>query len=256
MDCLLRLDAIRYTYPGKPLPVLRCASLDLTPETRLGLTGSNGEGKSTLLHIAAGLLLPETGTIWFKDAPCKQEKDFAAMRLRLGYLLQHAEDQLFCPTILEDVAFGPYNQGHDRQEAEHIARSTLERMELSHLAGLNGSSLSGGEKKMAALAAILSMRPDMLFLDEPTNDLDPPNREKFMTLLREDNLPCVIISHDWDFLAQTCNTFRLLRSGMIHPLPETAHRHMHIHPAGNDSHVHEVPAETAYTGEEKKVNSS
>ena len=243
MDCLLRLDAIRYTYPGKSLPALHSAGLDLTPATRLGLTGANGGGKSTLLHIAAGLLRPDSGTICFKGAPCRNEKDFAALRLRLGYLLQHAEDQLFCPTVLEDVAFGPYNQGHGRQEAEAIARATLERMELSHLAELNGSSLSGGEKKMAALATILSMRPDMLFLDEPTNDLDPPGREKLLRLLRQDTLPCVIISHDWDFLAETCNTFRLLRDGIVHALPDTPHRHVHIHPAGGDGHVHETPQE-------------
>jgi cobalt/nickel transport system ATP-binding protein len=147
MDSLLRLEGIRYTYPGKASPVLRGACLELTPTTRLGLTGVNGGGKSTLLHVAAGLLRPEAGTIAFKDAICRREKDFAALRLRLGYLLQHAEDQLFCPTVLEDVAFGPYNQGHGRQEAERIARATLERMDLSRLAGLNGSDLSGGEKR-------------------------------------------------------------------------------------------------------------
>lgn len=241
MDFLLRLEDIRYTYPGKTVPILRNAALSLTPETRLGLTGANGGGKSTLLHIAAGLLRPETGAIWFKDAPCRHEADFAALRLRLGYLLQHAGDQLFCPTVLEDTVFGPYNQGHGRREAERIARAALERMELSHLAAVNGANLSGGEKKMAALATILAMRPDMLFLDEPTNDLDPPRREKLLHLLKEDNLPCVIISHDWDFLAETCNTFCLLQDGIIQALPTMPHHHTHIHPAGNADHVHATP---------------
>jgi cobalt/nickel transport system ATP-binding protein len=225
MDFLLRLEGIRYAYPGKASPVLRGASLELTPETRLGLTGVNGGGKSTLLHVAAGLLRPEAGTIAFKDAICRSEKDFAALRLRLGYLLQHAEDQLFCPTVLEDVAFGPYNQGHGRQEAERIARATLERMDLSRLAGLSGADLSGGEKKMAALATILSMRPDMLFLDEPSNDLDPAGREKLLRLLAEDKLPCVIISHDRELLDRACNALCLLEDGTIRPLPDTPRQH-------------------------------
>ena len=238
MPPLLHLDAIHYSYPGRSTPVLRGTDLVLEPGSRLGLSGANGSGKSTLLHIAAGLVRPQAGTVRFKGEACVTEQDFAVFRLRLGYLLQNAEDQLFCPTVLEDVAFGPYNQGHDKKAAERIARETLDELELAHLAGLSGSNLSGGEKKMAALAAILSMQPELLFLDEPTNDLDPDSRAKLLRILGSRALPCVVISHDWDFLNEACNDFCVLRDGVITCLPPVAHQHVHVHPAPDGGHSH------------------
>ncbi len=240
MPPLLQLDAIHYSYPGRDAAVLRGAGLVLEPGSRLGLSGANGSGKSTLLHIAAGLVRPKGGIVRFKGGVCATEKEFAAFRLRLGYLLQNAEDQLFCPTVLEDVAFGPYNQGHGKAEAERIARETLEELELSRLAGASGNSLSGGEKKMAALASILSMRPELLFLDEPTNDLDPESRAKLLAALKRRALPCVVISHDWDFLSEACTEFCVLKDGVISCLPPTTHQHVHVHPAPDSGHSHGV----------------
>lgn len=235
---LLQLESIHYSYPGRENSLLCGAGLILEPGMRLGLVGANGSGKSTLLHIAAGLIRPESGRVLHKGKTCETEEDFAAFRLRLGYLLQNAEDQLFCPSVLEDVAFGPYNQGYDKKEAERIARKTLEDMGLTHLAASSGSRLSGGEKKMAALASILSMQPELLFLDEPTNDLDPKSREKLLRILKECALPCVLISHDWSFLSEACTEFCLLQNGSIGPLPVTAHGHVHSHPAPDAHHIH------------------
>lgn len=212
---LLALEEIQYTYPGRELPVLCRADLRLDEGDALGLLGSNGSGKSTLLHIASGLIRPDSGRVTLCGVECRTEKDFAKARKRLGYLLQRSGDMLFCPSILEDVAFGPYNHGSSRREAEELARNALRELGLEHLADYNGNSLSGGEKKLAALACILVTRPSLLFLDEPTNDLDPTAREKLIGILQAARLPSLIISHDRDFMQRLCTRYCLLENGVI-----------------------------------------
>jgi cobalt/nickel transport system ATP-binding protein len=212
---LLVLDALSFTYPHRETPVLSRAGLRLGAEDRLGILGSNGSGKSTLLHLAAGLLTPSSGSIFHHGRICRTEKDFAEARRQLGYLLQQSDDMLFCPTILEDVAFGPYNQGKSAAESETLARKTLDTLELAHLAAYNGNALSGGERKLAALACILVTQPRILFLDEPTNDLDPQARRRLLAILEEHPLPALISSHDREFLDRLCTRFCLLENGKI-----------------------------------------
>jgi cobalt/nickel transport system ATP-binding protein len=212
---LLVLDALSFTYPRREKPILSRVSLTLGSDERLGILGSNGSGKSTLLHLAAGLLTPASGRILHQGRVCRTEKDFIEARRRLGYLLQQSDDMLFCPTILEDVAFGPYNQGKSSAESEELARNTLDALELAHLAAYNGNALSGGERKLAALACILVLRPEILFLDEPTNDLDPQSRQRLMGILEERRLPALISSHDREFLDRLCTRFCILENGRI-----------------------------------------
>ncbi|MDL2207914.1 energy-coupling factor ABC transporter ATP-binding protein, partial [Desulfovibrio sp. OttesenSCG-928-M16] len=144
---LFALEGVSFTRPGGRR-LLEDVSLALYPGECLGITGRNGSGKSTLLHIGAGLLKPDKGLVRFGPRICAEEKDFVQARKNLGYLLQRAEDQLFCATVLEDVAFGPYNLGHSSDEAEALARDMLDRLQLSHLADQNGQRLSGGEQKL------------------------------------------------------------------------------------------------------------
>lgn len=219
---MLSLDFIRYTYPGSRESLLNGASLALRPGEKIALLGDNGSGKSTLLHIASGLIKADGGTIFFQGEACGTEKRFAAMRRSLGYLLQRSEDHLFCPTILEDVAFGPVNAGMREKDAARKALAVLERLGLGHLAAWNGGKLSGGQKKLAALATVLVMEPEFLFLDEPTNDLDRTARETLLRSLEETALPCIAISHDAPFLQRLCNRFLLLENGVILPgrMPE------------------------------------
>lgn len=212
---LFALDGVSFTHPDSKKRVLSGVSLNLWPGERLGILGRNGSGKSTLLHIGAGLLKPDKGLVRFGGRACSEEKDFIRERKSLGYLLQRAEDQLFCATVLEDVAFGPYNLGHSEEEAENMAVEMLAGLNLSHLAEKNGQRLSGGEQKLAALATILVMRPALLFLDEPTNDLDEEARGLLLAVLERVRLPSVIVSHDLPFLLGACSRFCRLDNGVL-----------------------------------------
>ena len=219
---LFALDRIRFSRRKGGPSLLAEASLRLGLDERIGILGKNGSGKSTLLHISAGLLQPDSGRVFYEGGPCRTEKDFIQARKKLGYLLQQADDQLFCSSILEDVAFGPYNLGHSAAESEAKARAALQEFGLEHLADCNGQRLSGGEQKLAALASILVMDVSLLFLDEPTNNLDEQSRALLLSILERYNLPALIVSHDLPFLLATCTSFRLLEDGVLKTIPRPA----------------------------------
>ena len=213
MEPLFSLQNIHFSYEDAWL--LRDVSLALHPGERVGITGDNGCGKSTLLHIGAGLLPPPRGRVLFQGRACVSPADFARLRRSLGYLLQNAEDMLFCPTVLEDLAFGPVNYGASDAEAGERARALLEQLGLSRLAARNAHNLSGGEQKLAALAAILAPEPDFLFLDEPTNELDKHARALLITILEQTALPAIIVSHDRAFLETVCNRLFQMENGTL-----------------------------------------
>lgn len=215
METLLAMQNIHFCHKGAENELLKGVNLCLNQGERLALLGDNGSGKSTLLHIATGLLKPTEGEILFEGKPCREEKDFVQARKSIGYLLQHSEDQLFCPTVIEDVAFGPYNQGATLAHAKNMAEQTLEKLGIQHLAHKNGSLLSGGEQKLAALATLLVSPIKMLFLDEPTNDLDAQARALVTQTILESRLPCLVVSHDKDFQQQVCKKFLHLENGCI-----------------------------------------
>lgn len=223
---LFAFERICFTRRKGGRPLFSEVSLSLGPNDRIGILGKNGSGKSTLLHMGAGLILPDSGQVMYAGAPCRTEKDFVQARKHLGYLLQQAEDQLFCSNILEDVAFGPYNRGLPAAASEEKARAMLQELGLDHLAGRNGQRLSGGEQKLAALASILVMDVSLLFLDEPTNNLDAHSRAMLLRVLERYNLPALIVSHDIPFLLATCTSFCLLEKGVLKPIapPDAARR--------------------------------
>lgn len=219
---LLHLEGVSYSYPNRPSHkggILHNISLQVHEGEVVGLLGSNGSGKSTLLHIASGLITPDAGSVRLFGLLCETEKNFAVARRSLGYLLQNADDMLFCPTILEDVAFGPYNSGKSSEESKALALETLTSLGLEQFAAFNGNYLSGGEKKMVALASILAMRPQLLFLDEPTNDLDPDSRQKLIEILAKFHLTTLVISHDTSFLDNFCTRFCTLEQGIMREEP-------------------------------------
>ncbi len=235
---LLELREISYSYPGQNSPLLQNVNFK-TDNEQIGVIGPNGSGKTTLFQIIMGLLQADDGKILLHGNTLETDKDFFRLRCTLGFLFQDSNDQLFSPTVLEDVAFGPLNHGATPREAREISILTLEKLGLKGFEERITHRLSGGEKKLVALATILSMTPKMLLLDEPSNNLDPTTRDRLITILREQELPHIIISHDLDFLASTCTRLFTMHNGQLLPCEEKElHSHEHVHPYGHKPHQH------------------
>ncbi len=234
----LELRNIGYSYPGQDSPLLEKINFRISNE-RIGLTGSNGCGKTTLFQIIMGLLKASEGEILLQGKTIAGEKDFRLLRSRLGFLFQDSDDQLFSPTVLEDVAFGPLNLGATPEEARTLSIRTLEQLGLKDFEDRITHRLSGGEKKLVALATILSMQPKLLLLDEPSNNLDPATRERLINILRGLDQAHIIISHDLDFLASTCSRLYTIQDRqLIRCEQKQVHSHEHIHPYGDQPHQH------------------
>lgn len=199
-DTLIKTTDLFFSYQ-EDKPVLQGVNFELKKGERVALTGPNGVGKSTFLHLIVGLLHPASGTIEAFGKPRKEERDFAEVRARAGLLFQDAEDQLFCPTVLEDVAFGPLNLGKTRAQARQVVAETLALLGLSGFEERITYRLSGGEKRLVSLATVLAMEPEVLLLDEPTTALDEEAIQRVIRTLN--NLPTtmLIVSQDPDFLS-------------------------------------------------------
>ena len=239
MASLLELDNISFSWPGAEQPVLDSLNFKFTDSQKIGLVGANGSGKTTLFHIMVGLLKVDKGKVLFKGQEIVDEKGFGCVRLNIGLTFQDADDQLFSPTVIEDVAFGPLNLGESPENARQISLETLEKLGLGGFENRITHKLSGGEKKLVALATILAMKPKALLLDEPTNNLDPPAREHLITVINNLDKACIIISHDWDFLSETCReTFAMEQGYLIHKEQAYLHQHHHAHSYGDYPHQH------------------
>ncbi|MBN2751666.1 MAG: ABC transporter ATP-binding protein [Rhodospirillaceae bacterium] len=214
MSLFFDLKGIHFGYPGRP-EVLHGIDLTLAPGERLCLTGFNGAGKSTLLHIMVGLLKPSAGEVIAFGTPRRTEADFREVRCRAGLVFQDPDDQLFCPTVAEDVAFGPLNLGKSRDEAAAIVDRVLERLRLSAFRNRITHKLSGGEKRLVTLAAVLAMEPDVLLLDEPTNALDEDTTERLVEILCSLPQAMVIVSHDPHFRKQVVTRSVRLEHGLL-----------------------------------------
>lgn len=212
---IFSLHDVSFSYPGND--VLKNVDFELQKGRKIGLTGHNGSGKTTLLHIIMGLLKPQSGQVRYMGKSLKTDEDFMELRKGVGLLFQQADDQLFCPTVLEDVAFGPLNLGKTPEEARKTATYTLCTLGLSGYEDRVSYRLSGGEKKLVSLATVLAMEPQALVLDEPTNDLDPTMRARLIEILNSLDIAMLVVSHDLDFLVQitdmeySCNNGNIQR---------------------------------------------
>ncbi|MFW2365912.1 MAG: energy-coupling factor ABC transporter ATP-binding protein [Desulforhopalus sp.] len=237
---MLELRNISYSYEQAESPVLLNLSFKLT-DKRVGIIGPNGCGKTTLLHLLVGLLKPDSGELLFHNQPVTSKDELRELRKEVGFLFQSSDDQLFSPTVIEDVAFGPLNLGFSPKDAREKAMETLGYLGLNGFEDRITHRLSGGEKKLVALATILSMNPRVLLLDEPTNNLDPKTQSKLIEILQGLDLHKIIISHDWDFLSHTTSVLYKIDHGHIHRCEEDhvhVHRHVHVHKAGDQPHQH------------------
>jgi cobalt/nickel transport system ATP-binding protein len=211
---IFQLSDLRFGYvPGRP--VLDGVDFELRRGERVALIGSNGSGKTTLLHLMMGLLRPQCGQVEAFGARRSTEAEFFEVRARVGLLFQDSDDQLFSPTVIEDVAFGPLNFGSSPKRARAIAIETLSTLGLVELAGRATHRLSGGQRRLVALATVLAMNPEALLLDEPSAGLDEPNFERLIAILNRLPQARIIISHDADFLARTTSRRCHLVSGRI-----------------------------------------
>ncbi len=239
MEPLLELKNIYFKYPSSPNMVLQDLNFSIYPKRHVGIIGANGEGKTSFLHLCVGLLSPLKGKILFKGKIIKGEKDLIPLRKSIGLVFQNPDDQLFSPTVLEDVAFGPLNLGMNKEEARAISLWALEKVGLLGFEDRITNKLSGGEKKLLSLATILAMKPEVMLLDEPTTGLAPTTREKIIHLLQKMDIGLIIVSHDWDFLYHTTEELFVMKEGKLYPADrKLLHAHHHLHASGDMPHIH------------------
>lgn len=210
---MIRIENLTFAYDNR-IPVLHDLSLAVQEGEAVGLIGANGAGKSTLLKLLAGI----GGDYQGKAQVCGMElckKNLTAIRAKLGYVFQDSESQLFLSTVYEDVAFGPRNYGYTGEETDRRVMDALKKVHLEGLKDRQIYRMSGGEKKLASIATILSMEPDVMLLDEPSVALDPGNRRNLIRILNEIRETKIIASHDLDMIWDTCSRTVLLWGGRI-----------------------------------------
>lgn len=235
---ILNLSRVCFGYADGP-PILDNLDFHLHAGDRIGLVAPNGSGKTTLFHVIMGLLKPESGTVEAFGRVRETEADFFEVRRRIGLLFQDADDQLFSPTVMEDVAFGPLNLGQSREEAVAVAQETLDFLGLAGFEDRVTYKLSGGEKRLVSLATVLAMQPEVLLLDEPSTGLDSATKEKLVAILNTLDLSFILISHEFDFLSQTARHIYTMEGGRILYDQELhIHTHQHAHLMGRQPHRH------------------
>ncbi len=216
---LISLEDITFGY-NSTRDVLRKLRFTFSEGDRVGLTGPNGSGKTTLFHIIMGLLKPKKGEIEIFGKRMHDEDDYREVRERIGLLFQDANDQLFCPTVAEDIAFGPLNLGKKHDEALKIVRETLKILGLIGFEDRVTYKLSGGEKKLVSLATVLAMKPEVLLLDEPTSGLDEETTERIIQVINHSSTSYMIISQDRGLLARTTRCIYRMANGKLEELRE------------------------------------
>lgn len=233
---LFLAEQLGFCYPDGT-HALRGIDLAISAGERIALVGHNGSGKTTLARLLCGLNSPSTGRLHYRDQPLTGAH-LEAERLHIGLLFQDPDDQLFGPSLVEDVAFGPCNQGLAPAAARERALEMLERVGLERYACKPPQQLSFGQKKRAALAGLLVMQPEVLILDEPTANIDPHQEEVFLALLRDFYGTLICISHDLIILYELCQRAIVLDHGRVHhdePLPQLISRREALRGHGLDS---------------------
>jgi cobalt/nickel transport system ATP-binding protein len=202
-----------FAHPGGP-SVLRNLSLEVEEGSIAAILGPNGSGKTTLLFHLNGLLLPTSGEVRILGTALGP-KTVRLLRARVGLLFQDPDDQLFMPTLLEDAAFGPLNQGLSPEEAERKAREAIRAVGLEGREERPPQLLSGGQKRLAALAGLLAMEPALLALDEPTSGLDPRSRRHLEERLLGVPQTLLVAAHDLEFCLRLCDRALVLDEGRV-----------------------------------------
>ena len=210
---MLSVQDLSVTYAdGKQ--AVRHARFQIAPKESVALVGANGAGKTTLLLALVGVLAAKTGKVAIDDLVLNK-KSAADFRARVGLVFQNPDDQLFMPSIFEDVAFGPRSFGCHEEQTKQRVHAALEQLKISHLQNRSPLKLSGGEKRLAAIAAVLSMEPDYLLFDEPTAFLDPRARRNLQKIITQLPQGKLIATHDLSFAAGACSRVLVLKDSEI-----------------------------------------
>ena len=209
----LSVKDLSYTYPDGT-SALRGVAFDLEEGEKVALVGANGAGKSTLLMHLNGSLVPVGGAVVVKSLPLTSET-VTTIRAQVGMVFQDPNDQMFMPTVHQDVAFGPLNANLAPEEVERLVSSALVRVGMMHVAQRPPYRLSAGEKRAVAIATVLSMEPDILVMDEPSTHLDPKARRRLINLLRELPQTLLIATHDLEMAVETCSRVLVMDGGRI-----------------------------------------
>jgi len=210
---LVQVQDLSYTYPDGQR-ALHGVSFQVDSGEAVGVVGANGAGKSTLLMHLNGVLLGPPGAVTVAGLPLTR-KTLTHVRQRAGLVMQDADDQLFMPTVLDDVAFGPRQQGLAEADVLQRAHAAMTAVATEHLAARPTHGLSGGEKRRVALAGVLAMQPDVLVLDEPSAGLDPRARRQLIELLSGLAHTRIVASHDLDLVLDVCTRVLVLREGEL-----------------------------------------
>lgn len=213
MENIISVFHLSFGY-GRKRKVLENINFQLKKGESVGLVGANGVGKSTLLRILVGLNTGFQGDVMVNNIPL-EKKNLKTIRKNVGYVFQDADSQLFMSTVFDDVAFAPRNYG--MSEAE-VNEKTMEALKVVHIEQLKDKQiykLSGGEKKLASIATILSTEPDVILMDEPSVALDPKNRRNLINILNQLNQAKIIASHDLNMIMDTCERTILLSDGKV-----------------------------------------
>jgi len=259
MEDIISLKNIDYSYFGK-IPALRNINLSVKKGEMFSVIGLNGSGKSTLLHIINALIFPDSGEVLLDQNPVTEkslrDKNFGVQfRQRMGYIFQNPDIQLFCPTVFDELLFGPLQLNLTLDEAMERAEQTLSYLGIGYLRERPVYMLSGGEKKRVAIASVLTMNPDILLIDEPLSSLDPRTQTFFIELLLELNhagKTIIFTTHQLDLIEHLQprvavlsdeHTIRKIGTasdilGDEELLINVNLVHEHVHKHGNEEHKH------------------
>lgn len=205
----LKTSNLQFAYPEAR--VLSSINIEIKDGERVGIIGPNGVGKTTLFHLITGLLKPSEGSVELYGDPVKSGK----FHPKVGLVFQYPDDQLFSPSVKDDVAFGPLNMGLSQEEVDERVHEALDLTGIHHLEDRAPHHLSGGQKRMVAIAGIKAMRPQLIIYDEPSANLDSRSRRRLINFIKESNETVLVSSHDLELVLEVSERVILLDKGMV-----------------------------------------
>lgn len=209
----IKIEHLNFSYRGFK-EVLTDINLKISEGETIGIIGENGAGKSTLLKLIVGLLFDYSGKIEIDKVEVKKST-LSDIRKKIGYVFQDSDSQLFMSNVYDDIAFAPQNYGYSEEETEKCVKKAMKTVKIEDLKNRMIYQLSGGQKKLVSLAAVLSIEPEIILLDEPSAALDPKNRRNLINILNSIKGIKVIASHDLDMILDTCDRTILISKGKI-----------------------------------------